>query len=39
MKKLGVLPWHCRAMASVRLGGEKAPVHPSTLKQGDHQIF
>jgi hypothetical protein len=25
IRKLGVLPWHCRATASVRLGGEKSP--------------
>jgi hypothetical protein len=24
IRKLGVLPWHCRATASVRLGGEKS---------------
>jgi hypothetical protein len=24
-RKLGVLPWHCCATASVRLGGEKSP--------------
>jgi hypothetical protein len=35
IRKLGVLPWHCRATASVRLGGEKELlVHLSTLNRG-----
>jgi hypothetical protein len=28
MRKLGVLPWHCRATASVRLGGEESSGSP-----------
>jgi hypothetical protein len=31
MRKLGVLPWHCRATASVRLGEKELLVRLSTL--------
>jgi hypothetical protein len=35
VRKLGILPWHYRATASVRLGGEKELlVRLSTLDRG-----